>query len=118
MMRSIGFPKCIDYMQTDFTDTDQKYDLILDTKTNRSIFHYLRALTPNGIYATVGGDTAKLLQVALLAPIVHKFSKKRVRIVDLKPNKNLAYMNELYQDGAITPVIDGLYPLRVRPEMN
>ena len=116
MMRSIGFQKCIDYMQDDFTDTDQNYDLILDTKTNRSIFHYLRALTPNGIYVTVGGDTAKLLQMALLAPITHKFSKKRVRIVNLKPNKNLAYMNELYQDGGIKPVIGDLYPLSEAPK--
>ncbi len=103
-------------MQTDFTDTDKKYDLILDTKTNRSIFHYLRVLTPNGIYVTVGGDTAKLMQMALLAPFIHKLGKKRVRIVSLKPNKNLAYMNELYQDEGIKPVIDGIYPLKEAPK--
>ena len=52
MMRSIGFDHVIDYEQEDFTASGRRYDLILDTKTNRSPFEYLRgslnqtALTP------------------------------------------------------------------------
>src|SRR5687768_4425933 len=67
MMRSVGFDHVIDYEKEDFTRTGRRYDLILDTKTNRSPFEYARALTPKGTYATVGGDKlGQLLQVAVV----------------------------------------------------
>ena len=34
-----------------------------------------------------------------------------MRIVGLKPNKDLAYMNELFEAGKLVPVIDGPYKL-------
>jgi NADPH:quinone reductase-like Zn-dependent oxidoreductase len=116
MLRSMGFDHVVDYTQEDFTKTGQCYDLILDTKTNRSIFDYVRALTPNGIYVTVGGATARLLQAFFLGPLVRLFSKKNIRIVALKPNKDLDYMNELFEAGKVKPVIDGLYKLSEVPE--
>ncbi len=36
---------------------------------------------------------------------------KHVRIVTLKPNKDLAYMNELLEAGKLAPVIDGPHKL-------
>jgi NADPH:quinone reductase-like Zn-dependent oxidoreductase len=41
---------------------------------------------------------------------------KHLRIVTLKPNKDLAYMNELFEAGKLTPVIDGPYKLADVPE--
>ena len=116
MMRSMGFDHAIDYTQEDFTKNGQCYDLILDTKTNRSIFDYARALSPNGIYVTVGGSTARLFQALLLGPWISMFSKKKIRIVGLKPNKDLDYMNELFEAGKVKPVIDGPYKLSEIPE--
>ncbi len=116
MMHSIGFEKTIDYRQEDFTKNGQCYDLILDTKTNRSIFDYARALSPNGVYVTVGGTTARLLQIFFLGPVVRMFSKKTICIVALKPNKDLDYMNELFEAGTVKPVIDGPYKLSQVPE--
>jgi NADPH:quinone reductase-like Zn-dependent oxidoreductase len=92
MLRSMGFDQVIDYTKEDFTRKGQCYDLILDVKTNRSIFDYMRALSPNGIYVTVGGSSARLLQALFLGPWISMFTKKRVRIVLLKPNRDLAYM--------------------------
>src|SRR5258706_12406040 len=40
LLRSIGFDHVIDYTREDFTKNNQWYDLILDVKTNRSIFDY------------------------------------------------------------------------------
>ena len=116
MMRSIGFEHTIDYKQEDFTKNGQRYDMILDTKTNRSIFDYARALTPNGIYVTVGGATAQLLQVFFLGRLVRLLSKKNTRIVALKPNKDLDYINELFEAGNVKPVIDGPYKLSEVPK--
>ncbi len=44
------------------------------------------------------------------------FSKKKIRLVGLKPNKDLAYMNELFEAGKVKPVIDGPYKLSEVPE--
>ncbi len=111
LMRSMGFDHVIDYTKEDFTKNRRYYDLILDVKTNRSIFNYLRALNPHGIYVTVGGSMIRLLQAFVLAPWIKMISKKYIRIVVLKPNKDLDYMNELFETGKVKPVIDGPYKL-------
>ena len=116
MMRSIGFDHVIDYTKEDFTKNGKCYDLILDNKMNRSIFDYMRALSPNGIYVTTGESIARVFQAFLLGPLISLFSKKSIRIVALKPNKDLAYMNELFEAGKITSVIDGPYKLSEVPE--
>lgn len=115
MMRSIGFDHVIDYTREDFTKSGKQYDLILDAKTNRSMFDYLRALRPTGIYATVGGSLPRLFQALILGPMISMIYKKKIRIVALKPNKNLGYMNELYEAGKVKPVIDGPYKLEDVP---
>lgn len=116
-MRSVGCAQTIDYTQVDFTHSPQRYDLILDTKTTRSIFNYLRVLKPGGTYVTVGGLTPRLLQVSLLGPIIRLLSGKDVRLVNLKPNKDSAYVNDLFEAGKLKPLIDGPYALSEIPKL-
>ena len=116
MMRSMGFDHVIDYTKEDFTKNGKCYDLILDVKTNRSMFDYARALCRHGVYVTVGGSIGRLFQVLFLAPWIKMIHKKHIRLVALKPNKDLAYMNELFEAGKIKPVIDGPYKLDELPE--
>jgi NADPH:quinone reductase-like Zn-dependent oxidoreductase len=116
MLKSIGFHHVIDYKKEDFTRTGKRYDLILDAKTNRSIVDYARALTPDGTYVTVGGSIGRLLQTLLLWPCMSIFSGKKMRIVALKPNKDLAYICGLFKAGEITAVIDGSYTFEEIPE--
>ena len=116
MLRSMGFEHVIDYTKEDFTKNGKCYDLILDVKTNRSMVAYARALSRNGVYVTVGGSTARLLQALLLAPWIRMIYKKYIRIVALKTNKELAYLNKLFEAGKIKPVIDGPYKLEEVPE--
>jgi NADPH:quinone reductase-like Zn-dependent oxidoreductase len=116
MMRSIGFDHVINYRQEDFTKNGHCYDLILDVKTNRSISDYARALCPDGTYVTVGGSMVRLFQALILAPWISMISKKKIRIVGLKPNKDLAYMNGLFEAGKVKPVIDGPYRFDEVPE--
>ncbi len=115
-MKLIGFDHVIDYKKEDFTKNGQHYDLILDAKTNRSIFSYTRSLSPNGKYVTVGGNLTKLFLLLILKFWVSKFSKKRMHIVSLKPNKDLDYINELFENGNIKPVIDGPFTLSEIPK--
>lgn len=116
MLQVMGADHVIDYLAEDFTKGGQRYDLILDVKTNRSPFAYARALNRNGTYATVGGDMPCLLQALVLGPLMSRRYKKHMRIVMLKPNKDLAYMNELFEAGKLVPVIDGPYTLAELPE--
>jgi NADPH:quinone reductase-like Zn-dependent oxidoreductase len=111
MLRSVGFDHVIDYTKEDFTKNGKKYDLILDAKTNRSMFDYTRSLNLHGVYVTVGGSIGRLLQCLMLGPWISMTRKKYFRIVALKPNKDLAYMNELFEAGKIKSVIDGPYRL-------
>src|SRR5688572_6082422 len=111
MLSSMGFDHVIDYTKEDFTKNGQRYDLILDVKTNRSMFDYVRALSPNGVYVTVGGSISRLLQALFLGPLISMANKKHVRIVSLKTNKDLIFMNELFEAGKVKPVIDGPYKL-------
>ena len=66
-------------------------------------------LKPHGSYVTVGGETARLLQALFLSPIIRFFFKKNVTVLALKPNKDLDYINELFEAGQIKPAIDGPY---------
>jgi NADPH:quinone reductase-like Zn-dependent oxidoreductase len=116
MLRSMGAEHVIDYTHEDFTKNGQCYDLILDVKTNRSILDCARALSPNGIYVTVGGSMPRLLQALVLVPWILMTTNKKIRIVTLKPNKDLAYMKELFEAGKVIPVIDGPYKLSEVPK--
>ncbi len=116
MLRSVGFDHVIDYEREDFTDNGQQYDLILDTKTNRSTLRYARSLRPHGAYVTVGGQLGRLLQALFFGPLISLFSKKRIRIVALEPNKDLDRVNELFQAGKLKCVLDGPFDLRDVPE--
>ena len=111
MLRALGAHHAIDYRTEDFTRTGKRYDLILDTRSTRSPFAYARALKPGGAYVTVGGDTSRLLQLAMPGWVVARRSGTRLTLVALKPNKDLNYYNELFEAGALVPVIDGVYPL-------
>ena len=116
MMRSVGFDHVINYKEVDFTKTGKCYDLVLDAKTSHSVFSYTRVLSPNGVYATVGGSISRLLQIFLLAPLIRLTHKKYLRVVALKTNKDLAFMNDLFEKGKVKAVIDGPYRLDQLPE--
>jgi NADPH:quinone reductase-like Zn-dependent oxidoreductase len=116
MLRSMGASHVIDYTKEDFTRNGQRYDMILDVKTNRSMLDCARSLSPNGVYVTVGGSMARLFQGLLWLPWVAMTSDKRIRILALKANKGLAYMNELFESGVVLPVIDRTYTLSQVPD--
>jgi NADPH:quinone reductase-like Zn-dependent oxidoreductase len=111
MMRSLGFDHVINYLEKDFTNNGKQYDYILDTKTNRNLRSYLKSLRPRGVYATVGGDTVKLMQVLFAGQLLSILSNKTIRLVILKPNKDLAHLNDLFNSGKISPVIDKTFQL-------
>jgi len=111
MMQSLGFDHVIDYRKEDFTKNGRRYDLILDTKTTHSPFAYAQSLQPNGTYATVGGDLSRLLQFVIFGWWIQQTTNKTVRLIRLRQNQDLAYLNERFEAGQLAPVIDGPYRL-------
>ena len=116
MMRAIGFDHVIDYRKEDFTTSGRRYDLILDTKTTRFPFAYTHSLSPGGTYATVGGNVPRLLQFPIFGWCIRQTTGKTVRLIMLKQNQDLSYLNERFEAGQLIPVIDGAYKLSEAPE--
>jgi len=112
-MLSLGADHVIDYTKEDFTQIGQKYDLIFDVKTNRSVFDYQRSLCPNGIYVTVGGKTSRILQVVLFGKLSKKY---KMHMVAYKANKDLNYLIELFEADKLKLVIDKFFPLEKTAE--
>ncbi len=111
MMSSLGADHVIDYSQEDFTKNGKCYDLILDVKTDRSIFDHRRVLSSNGIYVTVGGRSARILQLVFLGSLICMTGSKKLTLIMHKPNKDLNILNELFESGKVKPVIDRCFPL-------
>jgi 2-desacetyl-2-hydroxyethyl bacteriochlorophyllide A dehydrogenase len=103
MVRSIGADQVIDYTQEDFTQSEQRYDLILDVVANRSVSDYMRALSPKGRYVAVA--------FKLGAMFARGGGKKAVQLSHEPNVKDLAFMKELIEAGKVVPVIDRRYPL-------
>ncbi len=116
MLRTIGADHVIDCSEEDFARGQKCYDLILDVKSQRSPFACARALNPGGTYVTVGGDTSRLIQSLLIGPLIARTRGKQVRVLAIKPNKDLAYMSEIFEAGDLLPVLDGPYRLADLPE--
>lgn len=106
VMRLWGFDHVIDYQTENFTRNGHRYDLIIDVKTDRSPADYERALAPNGVYATVGGQLSKLLMIALSGLRLNRARDKELRVIGLQTNRELPYFNELFEAGKFKPVID------------
>ena len=112
MMRAIGFDHVIDYQKEDFTRNGRRYDLIIDTRTNRRPLEYLRSLNRGGTYATVGGaELKRLFAVLLVGWAIRLATGKRLRLIAFKANKDLPYLNDRCEAGQLVPVLDGPYTL-------
>ena len=108
LVRSIGADHVIDYTQEDFTKSEQRYDLILDSAVNRSISDYTRTLSPKGSYVSVAFYPSALF----LGPLISMTGSKKVSQLSHKPNvKDLVFMKELIEAGKVAPVIVRRYPL-------
>ena len=112
MIRSIGADHVIDYAEDDFAQTGNTYDRIIDMVATRSIYACRKALSPEGIYLAVGGSMRKMLQVAMLGPVISKTDGKMLGMVMEYPNiTHLEALRELVEAGKVTPIIDRDYSL-------
>ncbi|MEM9808255.1 MAG: NAD(P)-dependent alcohol dehydrogenase [Cyanobacteria bacterium P01_D01_bin.56] len=116
MVRSLGADHVIDYRQTEITQAEQQYDLILDAAAYRSFFAFLPIIKPGGTYVVIGGATAPFFQAMLLGPWVAKFRNRQIKGLAMNVNHDdLVAVKELMVAGKISPFIDRSYPLQEVP---
>jgi NADPH:quinone reductase-like Zn-dependent oxidoreductase len=117
LIRSIGADHTIDDTVEDFAASRHRYDLMLDSKGNRSISACRRALASDGTYVAVGCDVVgghwfgalpHLLRPLVLSPFV---SQKMASLFAKRSHEDLRELAELVENGDVTPVIDRTYPL-------
>jgi NADPH:quinone reductase-like Zn-dependent oxidoreductase len=125
MLRSIGSDHVVDYTQEDFTQTGERYDLILDIPGNHPWSDLRRALTPDGTYVLIGhdqygradrrwiGSMGRFAKLLVMSPFVSQLHGLRGA---KDPGDRLVVLKELIEAGKITPVIDKTYPLSEVPE--
>jgi NADPH:quinone reductase-like Zn-dependent oxidoreductase len=121
MVRSIGAGQVIDYTQEDFTQSGQRYDLILDMIGNHSLLACRRVLKPKGIYIGVGvgprGSLNDLLSRWITALVLSRFVRQNFGMFVARVNReDLTIMGDLMAAGKVTPVIDKRYRLSEVPD--
>jgi NADPH:quinone reductase-like Zn-dependent oxidoreductase len=115
MVRSLGADDIIDYTQTNWTRTDDRYDLILDNVGNSPLSAARRPLTARGILlangAPISGWFGGLGRFAK-ATIVSLFLRRQGRPFVSFPNQDdLETLRDLAERGEVKSVIDRTYPL-------
>ena len=116
LLQSLGADHVIDYKLIDFTNSNNKYHLIIDVVAHHSIFQYKKALLPNGILVVVGGKISSIFQAGVFGSLLSVGGSKKMGILMHKPNKNLEMISQLFESGKVVPVIDKCYKLNEVPE--
>ncbi|BCE00334.1 NAD(P)-dependent alcohol dehydrogenase [Marinicellulosiphila megalodicopiae] len=113
----LGFDYVIDYTKQDVTKISKKFDLIIDAKTKRSPFSFLKILAKNTTFITVGGDLPRLVQIFFVSKYIKKIHHKQVKILALKANQGLEEFYEILKNSTIKPIIDGPHSFEKTNEM-
>jgi NADPH:quinone reductase-like Zn-dependent oxidoreductase len=120
-VRSLGADHLIDYAREDFTRSGRHYDLVLDVSGGRSWRDFRRVLNPNATFVLIGGPKTN----RLLGPLAHII---KIRLAALRASQKVAFfianinredllfMNELFEAGKLTPLIDRQYTLNELPQ--
>jgi NADPH:quinone reductase-like Zn-dependent oxidoreductase len=119
MVRSIGADQVIDYTQEDFTQTEQRYDVMLDLVGSRSLSECRRTLNPRGTYVLVGvAEMGRWFGLGrqIRALSMSPFVRQRIRVFLVRHNRaDLVVLRELVEVGKVTPVVDSRHELSEVP---
>jgi NADPH:quinone reductase-like Zn-dependent oxidoreductase len=111
-MRSVGADAAVDYRDSDFTRTGDRYDLILDLVAHRSMFAYRRALARGGRYRCVGGTTRALLRALTVGFVAGRATGRRMGVLAVKAGPaHFGPLTDLIVAGDVAIHIDRTFDL-------
>jgi NADPH:quinone reductase-like Zn-dependent oxidoreductase len=120
LVRSLGADHVIDYAKEDFSQSGQRYDLILDLVGNRSLSDLRRVLKPEGTLVLSGGGhegghgTSGLRPLVMMGKgqITTRFVNHRiVNFLASVKKEDLIALKDLIEAGKLTPVVDRTNPM-------
>jgi NADPH:quinone reductase-like Zn-dependent oxidoreductase len=117
LVRALGAEHVIDYAREDFTQGEERYDLILDNVLRHSLSELRRALDRRGTLVPNGGQFHKRWfgSVGVLmvkAPLLSLFVPQHIRVCAERPTQDdLLVLKELIESGKVVPVVGRTYPL-------
>lgn len=108
-----GADKVIDYSLNDFTQTEEKFDLILDMVANKSIHEITKILRKNGRYIACAFSA----EAMITGPWISLLERKKVKNFLAKTNQaDLQFIAKLAEQGKLTPNIQQTFTLDDVPE--
>jgi len=107
-VQSIGADRVVDYTRDDFTNTAERYDVIVDMIGNRPLRACKRLLTATGTYVVVGGPLGRLF-TTMAAP------RCRIAMARMRSD-DLVVLRDLIEHASVTPLIDRVYLLAEVPQ--
>jgi NADPH:quinone reductase-like Zn-dependent oxidoreductase len=108
LVRSLGADLVIDYTKQDFTETEIKYDVILETVGKSSFSNNLHALNKNGYLLMASANILTMLR----GTVTSLFSAKNIKSGVIKETiDDLNYFKTLIENNQLKPVIDKIYKL-------
>jgi NADPH:quinone reductase-like Zn-dependent oxidoreductase len=118
LVQSAGAEHVIDYTREDFTQSGQRYDVIVVIGGNRSLSQLRGSLTPSGTLVLVGGEggnsffggsTLRSISAMVLAPFVRPQQlRPMLGLVNLP---DLQALSVLIESGQVSPIVDRTYSL-------
>lgn len=115
MVRALGADHVFDYKNENYTDSGNKYDLIVDMVSSQSLTANRRVLKPHGRMVIVGGPKGNWLapiwqplKAMLLSPFVDQEIGAMLAIIR---GEDLDFLAELMANGQLDSRIDTRYPL-------
>ena len=118
LVRSMGARRVFDYTREDFTQSPERYDVILDLVANHPIAACRRVLKPGASIVIAGGGGSdgkgmgrRLVRTMTDVPIWKLRGQKVTFFVAKVQLQDLASMGDLIATGKVKPVIDSRYPL-------
>ncbi|MGW3909937.1 NAD(P)-dependent alcohol dehydrogenase [Streptomyces sp. NPDC005070] len=115
-VRALGADDVIDYTREDFLAGPRRYDAIIDIAGNRGLRDLRRALTPRGRLVITGGETNgrwlggtdRQIRAQMLSPFT---GRHLGTFIASEHADGLRDLTGLIDAGALSPVIDRVYPL-------
>lgn len=110
LVKSLGADHLVDYLQTDFTQTDRKYNFIFDAVGKSSFGKCRPLLKPGGVYISSElGWMAQNIFYALTTPMAG--GKKVIFPIPSDCKRSILLIKKLTEEGHFKAVIDRKYPL-------